>query len=125
MKVNDEAVASAQAARSTASSLVEARGNELGSEIVSLWKSKMKILTGIDREFRITMEFWNMHTGAAGEAVFRNSIVGCLPSEKHYKTFEVALTQLHSLRTSKLFQFCNVGLQQVLRGVISPVESLK
>ena len=125
VKVDDEAVADAKAARSTASSLVEARGIELGSEIVSLWKSKMKILTGIDREFRITMEFWNMHTGAAGEAVFRNSIVGCLPSEKQYKTFEVALTQLHSLRTSKLFQFCNVGLQQVLRGVISQVESLK
>jgi hypothetical protein len=105
--------------------MAEARGCTSSSDITTLFKSKNKILKGLQPQWRVSATLFSMHVGKQGDDLFRARVIACLPRAGNPYTLEQSTTKLTNIIASKIFEFVTIGLQKVTRDILGWIEMLR
>lgn len=124
VKMVEGVVAANKRARETANGLLKGIEDMSGQCVLTTFKKKHSIMTGLDRRWCIEYCLIESHVGQKGEQRLKQRILSCLPSQQTDMTVEESLGRLTTLQTSALVSFCGIGMTSVFDGIFEWVRAL-
>ena len=121
--VAPEVVQGSQAARAAATEML--RGKVHSAETLqNFFDTHSSVCLQLDRGFRLEIAFFQSVSGSGAERRLQEEILLCLPTAKNDITAQASLRALDKLESSKLMQFCGLGLQATFRSVRALVSGI-
>ena len=96
-----------------------------GAALITLWRSKWKILFGLDKMWKVTFGFFETHTGEAGEITFKSQTLSILPGDGRYPTVESCCANLEKVKQSKMYAFQTTGTQKIFSDICKWTDSIR
>ena len=106
-------------ARAAVQDLMDDPQKASGEEIKTVLTKHSRMLSGLDKAWKVETNFFLSQVGQSGEQRFESLITEALPTSERKVSLEDAHAKLKTLSSSYLYQFVRVGLQRQLESIMS------
>lgn len=123
-EIDDALFAEAILARNESRNFVEAPDAATATEIRTVMTQQHKVLSILDRCWKVELSFWLSQCGPSGESRLKGHLMALFPTPSEARTLEATPTGLKKIAASKLFQFVGAGLQTEVTKVQTWVSAM-
>ena len=116
--VDKKLLTDSSAARAAITELVDDPAKASGDEIKATLMKHSRMLSSLDKGWKVEMNFFLSQVGETGEARLRSLVLDVLPSKDKQCTLEEAHGKLRAVASGQLCQFVRVGLQRQVENVV-------
>ena len=122
--ISPQLLVEATLARGEATNFVENPEKATALEIKTALTAQHRVLSALDRTWKVELHFWLSQCGQTGETRLKNQALSYLPTCDVDVSLQTSNNGLKKLLNSKLYQFVGAGLQAELSSVSSWITSL-
>jgi hypothetical protein len=98
-------------ARSQAKTFAEGEAKASAHEIKACLTAQHKVLSAIDRAWKVEMNFWLHQRGLTGEKRLVEQVYDVFPTQTKELAMATSLQVIANVAESRLYQFMTTGLQ--------------
>ena len=123
-EMDADVVEKANEARAEVKNKIEDEKTASASDIKECLLMHHRLFSQLDKQWKVTMNFWLSQVGATGEGRLRETALSFFPSAQNAKDLDECNKSIKALLKGKLYQFVSVALQTELTTISEWVSNM-